>query len=674
MRRIRFPASSWRCVVAMVVVAATGSVGAPTTSVGAASFDASSTVADGAPGSLRAAIDLANATPEPSIIDLDGGTYTLDLCGPDEGANASGDLDHTANQPLTINGNGSTIEQTCADQRVVQKNQSTLTIRSATIADGELTMIGGSAFGGQVFANDAVLEGVDFPASAISTTGLDFALGAVVFAESTLQMTDVTASNVMVTGANVQGGAFWAGSAMVLDTVETTGVSVTVPDGGGEVAGGVLWTSGGLEVTRTQHAETSITGADTVTVLGGVMSSGISTTAHTVSVSSTTIAVGDLSRVTGGVLASAGTANITSSSVADTTATFSGGGSAVTGGAVAIEGAAVLTDVTVDATDMTFTLPANSLAGGAVNVSGHTQAERLSVSSTQVAAASDSGVVGAAMATNALDATSMQVLDTDVSGGQVGGHVRGGGLYVHLETTATELTVARTDVASGPGSLIHGAGAHFRAGGDVTNATFTDNIGRNINPGGLAPVEGHGGGVYAFSTLTLEFVTISGNGFQDADVSGANLFHDQAAFFATVVADPVGGPNCVASGIISTWSYSTDTSCALVGAGDTQDGADPQLGALGDNGGTTLTRLPADTSPLVDRFAPVDDARCTGADQRVMERPQNLRCDLGAVEVASSVAPVDVPEPTPATPAPTSNGSNGSNGTAGVSQQPRFTG
>jgi hypothetical protein len=687
MRRVRFPARSWRCAAAVLLMVAVALV-SPTPSVAAATFDASSAVADGAPTSLRATVSEANAVAEASVINLDGGTYTLDVCGPDEGANASGDLDHTVNEPLTINGNGSTIEQTCADQRVIRKVQNTLTIRDAIIAGGELTLIGSDALGGQVYASDAVLEGVDFPGSAIATAGLDFAVGAVVFASSTLQMTDVSASNVEVIGSNVQGGAFWAGAAMTLDLVETTGVDISVPTSGGEVRGGVLWTSGALEATRTQHAETSITSAVTVTLFGGVMYGGVSMMADTVSIASTTIAVGDLSQVSGGALAAgnaSATANLTGLTVADTTLTFSGGGSAVSGGAVNVEGDAVLTDVDIAGTNASMNLPANSLAGGAILVEGDAEVAGLVVSDTMLAPASDSSVGGGGVAVaGSLDATSMQVLDTNVSGGQVATDVRGGGLYVHLGTTATELTVARTDVASGPGSLIHGVGAHFRVGGDLTNATFTDNIGRNTNPLGLAPVEGHGGGVYAFFTLALEFVTIADNGFGDvAGVVGANLFHDQAALFATVVANPVGGSNCGPNGIISTWSYSTDTSCALVGAGDTQHGADVQLGALGGNGGTTLTRLPADTSPLADRFAPVDDARCAGADQRAMARPQNFRCDVGAVEVGfvegdpdpsdpptttTNTTTVDVADRTAATSAPTSNGS------PGASQQPRFTG
>ena len=54
---------------------------------------------------------------------------------------------------------------------------------------------------------------------------------------------------------------------------------------------------------------------------------------------------------------------------------------------------------------------------------------------------------------------------------------------------------------------------------------------------------------------------------------------------------------------------------------------DSQLGALQDNGGPTLTRMPAATSPLVN--AGGDD--CPSRDQRLRPRTDGA-CDVGAVE------------------------------------------
>lgn len=57
---------------------------------------------------------------------------------------------------------------------------------------------------------------------------------------------------------------------------------------------------------------------------------------------------------------------------------------------------------------------------------------------------------------------------------------------------------------------------------------------------------------------------------------------------------------------------------------------DPLLLALADNGGPTMTRMPAPGSPAIDE---VRVTTCTGFDQRGISRPQGSRCDIGAVEV-----------------------------------------
>lgn len=65
--------------------------------------------------------------------------------------------------------------------------------------------------------------------------------------------------------------------------------------------------------------------------------------------------------------------------------------------------------------------------------------------------------------------------------------------------------------------------------------------------------------------------------------------------------------------------------------------ANPQLGALAGNGGTTQTLLPGAGSSAIDAG---NDSVCTaapvnGLDQRGVTRPQGARCDIGAVEVVT---------------------------------------
>jgi hypothetical protein len=56
---------------------------------------------------------------------------------------------------------------------------------------------------------------------------------------------------------------------------------------------------------------------------------------------------------------------------------------------------------------------------------------------------------------------------------------------------------------------------------------------------------------------------------------------------------------------------------------------DPLLLPLSNNGGPTMTQMPAAGSPALDE---VRVNACTGLDQRGVHRPQGVRCDIGAVE------------------------------------------
>ena len=121
------------------------------------------TTADGGDGgdglvSLREALDAANAATEPTVVDLAAAaTYELTLCGDDEDANVAGDLDHTGAQTLTIDGNGSTVEQTCPGERVLDTLDST-----TQVAISDLTITGGDTSDGAAvrFNSDLALTGV----------------------------------------------------------------------------------------------------------------------------------------------------------------------------------------------------------------------------------------------------------------------------------------------------------------------------------------------------------------------------------------------------------------------------------------------------------------------------------------------------------------------------------
>ena len=97
----------------------------------------------------------------------------------------------------------------------------------------------------------------------------------------------------------------------------------------------------------------------------------------------------------------------------------------------------------------------------------------------------------------------------------------------------------------------------------------------------------------------------------------------------TIVGQPVGKPACIGAVSSDGYNLGQDSSCHLTATGDVQGvGAALGLGALADNGGPTLTYLPAAGSPAVDG----GDPACPALDQRGTPRPRGASCDRGAVE------------------------------------------
>jgi hypothetical protein len=134
---------------------------------------------DGGPGSLRAAFDTANTDGDDTEIVLQSGaSYDLTRCGPDDDANAVGDLDHTEfGKALTITGNRAVIRQTCPGQRVIHEMGSrcapdfsicfslTLRITDLAIAGGNVTDDGGAILAQQNFTSGGA--NVDLRRSAV---------------------------------------------------------------------------------------------------------------------------------------------------------------------------------------------------------------------------------------------------------------------------------------------------------------------------------------------------------------------------------------------------------------------------------------------------------------------------------------------------------------------------
>lgn len=173
-----------------------------------------------------------------------------------------------------------------------------------------------------------------------------------------------------------------------------------------------------------------------------------------------------------------------------------------------------------------------------------------------------------------------------------------------------------------------------------------------LTPSGNQVTAGDGGGVFvygAYSSIAVRHTTIAGN---TATGTGGGMVvrNDVVTVEHTIVADNIltlaSTPNDV--GTPSTGSFAV--SFSLIEAPGTADitdnggnapNVDPQLAKLANNGGPTLTHLPANGSPAVNTGNPSIVAP-PSTDQRGLTRIVGTAIDMGAVETV--VVPVTLQE------------------------------
>ena len=137
------------------------------------------------------------------------------------------------------------------------------------------------------------------------------------------------------------------------------------------------------------------------------------------------------------------------------------------------------------------------------------------------------------------------------------------------------------------------------------------------------------------ATTTFQNTTITGNTARIAIVNFYPLFAD-VRLRNSVLFNSVTEAECMAVESLGHNAIAAGSPgfCTAWGATDLIV-ADPLLGVLRDNGGSTRTRMPLAGSPLRDAG---DDANCPALDQRRAARPQDgdgngvAHCDIGAVE------------------------------------------
>jgi CSLREA domain-containing protein len=308
-------------------------------------------------------------------------------------------------------------------------------------------------------------------------------------------------------------------------------------------------------------------------------------------------------------------------------------------GCVVTQGLSVAIFNTTSLTVVASTIAANGQAGigsfsGSVTVAASTIAGNVTgigVSATALAVDSttirDNGALVTGGSGLAITGGSATVRNSTFRG-NLG--VTGAGIRISDAT----VTLTNTTV-SGNHASDRGGGILVDAGSGVSNLTLDSaTVTANVADGNLAIGSG-GGGLYAH-----------------AEPQGTTLVHLRNTILSGNT-DLTGlGPDYLCDGPVLTehghnlFSPGHPASCSLLGDPSGDVVANPQLGALADNGGptgfVTATHRPLEGSPAIDAGNPATPGSggdaCPIADQRGVVRPRGVRCDIGAYETRGCAA------------------------------------
>jgi hypothetical protein len=633
---------------------------------------------------LRAAL----ADPTTGAITL-ASSIDLTDCSP-----AGGDLDRAG--ALVLDGAGFTIRQTCPGERVLESTAGALTLEHVTITGGDQTGVDFALGGGVLAANDLVLDDTTVTHNTLTATSLvggtsGGGFGGGVEADGSIT---ATGSHVDENSIVATGGAYGAGIAsgagedltITDSTVDRNTSQTTDPtrensgaNGGGialvashDQIGEILSFGGSAHLVRSSvsgNVEHTQAAGLTFAVGAGIFADGVTLeSSHVDANELRPVSSGGQGAGWGGGLLTASALTAIESSIdrnviAPEGPSQSGEGAGVF--APPSDGHVALTDSTVSGNTITVT---HEIANCAGLISWSATLTRTEVRGNHVSGGTFAFGGGACAERVSIDGSTLRdnvVTDADEAWG--GGAIVGTG-------TIRGSTISGNTVT---GSAAHGGGLMQNSLGspgsatslEVVNSTITGNraTGETASGGGI-DLAGPRGALPAdpFS-VTLGFSTVTAN----EAASGANISASDApgpvTSFASTISDPLGGAsNCDAFDIADQgYSQITDASCGTVAS------ADPQLGALGDNGGPTFTMLESATSPLLDQVPSDACLALVTTDQRGVTRPQGSACDIGAVEIEVAAPPT--PEPTP-TPQPPPTATAGPTAAPAVVADPRFTG
>jgi len=211
----------------------------------------------------------------------------------------------------------------------------------------------------------------------------------------------------------------------------------------------------------------------------------------------------------------------------------------------------------------------------------------------------------------------------------------GGGIYNSGVLTVNGCTLAG-DIANNVNGSTAGGGAIFNTG------TLTLNQSTLAANHAIINSSGGGGGIFNAGTLTVNQSTITGNSADNNSTGGGGIYNSgTVTIFNSIVAgnSTIGGFGADIFGLVNDNINFVGANIVLSFSGSSSGpipiSAAPQLAALGNYGGPTLTLPPLTNSPAIN--ACFDTGNFT-SDQRGLPRVPGGLSDLGSVQLAPPAA------------------------------------
>ena len=530
----------------------------------------------------------------------------------------------------------------CADAGAMCSLRAAISEANALAGADDITLPAGTYTQSLVAANDDANVGGDWDVtSQITINGAGEA--------TTILQANATIGVATERVINVRAGGNLTLNGMTVRHGRFTGTMTTATRGAG-IENLAILTLNNVTVRDNQISSTA----------GNPIAAGVQNAGTNLTITNSTITANTCTRVSGGSAFGGGIASITASTILITGTSISGNNSTSQAGGFGF-GAGLylenLFNVTINDSSLNNNTGSGSSGTNGVGVRALSNIGAAVFNATNTTFNGNSGGGGPSAQgsgiqffTTAAAATLNSTLDRVTVNGNSGNFL---GVGIAATPSAGTLTVnLRNSTISNNTGGVNGGGlgvSNSTSGNatfNVLNSTVSGNI-SNGNGGGIA-LDQPGTGI---TTINLNFVTVANNRANNDNSGteaggGISRTNGVMNIKNSLIADNTLGSTGTApdiSGTVNSQDYNhiEDPTGATIG-GTTANNAtgDPQLGALGANGGPTNTHLPGSASPVLNTI-PNGTNDCGSAvtlDQRGSIRPSGAGCDKGSVERAAVAA------------------------------------